>query len=74
MKGFGSVEFSRLWSLDGLGGAAIAPLGFWERTCVGMWNCGDLDSVGECWRVLESWRVLRRMTKEINQCLVFVCT
>lgn len=53
MKGFGSVEFIRLWSLDGLGGAAIAPLGFWERTCVGMWNCGDLDSVGECWRAGE---------------------
>lgn len=73
MKGFGSVEFLRLWSLDGLGGAAIAPLGFLERTCVGVWNCGDLDSVGECWRVLEnvgrvleSWRVLRGMTKEID--------
>lgn len=69
MKGFGSVEFLRLWSLDGLGGAAIAPLGFWERTCVGVWNCGDLDSVGECWRALESWRVLRGMTKEIDQCV-----
>ena len=48
MKGFGSLEFLLLWSLDGLGGAATAPLGFWEMTCVEIWTV--LENVGKCWR------------------------
>lgn len=42
------MEFLLLWSLDGLGGAAIAPWGVWEMTCVVcvVWICGELESVG----------------------------
>lgn len=48
MKGFDRMEFLLLWSLDGLGGAAIAPWGVWEMTCVVcvVWICGELESVG----------------------------
>lgn len=36
-----------LAGLAGLGGAAIAPLGVYERACV-VWSCGYLERVGGC--------------------------